>query len=216
MLQNRARNLFVVASGICVFLLAGADVEQLAFGAIKTPARYPEVVRVASVLMLLWFWWRYSISWLDLRERYERDYLRALHGSARFQRWIIQRLQEDHSEFLHERFTDTGQEERISGKIMQVDEGEPTRFRFKVTNVSFFDSPNSGISVQAGPDAPEIRVPVLTHFAMSTVFRVWRALRREDFADTVLPHIVATVAAALVFVAWLGVDPAGVFGWLDG
>lgn len=216
LLQSRARNLFVIASGICVFLLAGADIEQLAFGAIKTPARYPEVVRAAAVVLLLWFWWRYTISWLDARDKYDVDYLRALHLSDRFQEWLLQQLQQSYSEFLHERFLDTHPEGEVSGEVMNINEDSPSRFSFKVSTITFKQSEDTGIVIKAGPNAPELKIPFIVHVRMSTVFRVWRALRREDFADTVLPHIVASVAATLVFFAWLGLDPAGVFGLLDG
>lgn len=216
LLQNRARNLFVIASGISVFLLAGADIEQLAFGAIKTPARYPEVVRAAAVVLLLWFWWRYTISWLDSREKYDIDYLRALHSSGRFQEWLLKQLQKNHSDFLHERFLDTNPEGEVSGEVTDIREDSPSRFSYKVSTITFKQTPDTGIVIKAGPNAPEIKIPFFFHFRMSTGFRLWRALRREDFADTMLPHIIASVAAALIIFAWLGFDPAGFFGWLDG
>ena len=49
-LRARARNLFIISSAIIVYLLAGADIEHLAVGALKAPAEYPEVLRAAAYL----------------------------------------------------------------------------------------------------------------------------------------------------------------------
>lgn len=79
-MDKHARNLFVIAGAIIVYLLAGADLANLAVLGIRAPAEYPVVFSHASVVALVWFWWRYQVSWLDsnARKDFRNDYLSQL------------------------------------------------------------------------------------------------------------------------------------------
>lgn len=58
-------------------------------------------------------------------------------------------------------------------------------------------------------------MPFFLHCVHSPLFFLGSELRRDDFADQRLPHLVFAVAVILIAANVLGFDPAGLFGLMS-
>lgn len=88
-------------------------------------------------------------------------------------------------------------------QISVLDASEESRPRYSV---------NSGQLMDGKPVL--VAIPWWMHYGIGIPFFWWRVVRREHFANQVLPHILFVTAAALIIVRLAGVDPAGIFGIL--
>lgn len=216
LLRTRARNLFVISSAIIIYLLAGADIEQLAVGALKAPAEYPEVLRAAAVGALIWFWWRYLIVWLSHRKTYRESVLGALHSTQLFQRHLRSSLQTKYADALEQMEIGVSRPLAPQGVITHVYTDKQRRFCATVQQVNF-QVEGKGLCATHPPpgQALVVDIPWWLYFRLIVPVAIWQAVRQEEFADVILPHITFLAAMFLVWSALFWVDPAGVFGFLS-
>ena len=214
-LRPRARNLFIIASAIIIYLLAGADIDQLAVGALKAPAQYPVVLRAAAVGALIWFWWRYLQIWFQERQVYRTKILGALHDTSIFQHYLIERLRADYPQDLEKMEIKARQGDPIAEGLVRVVTDKERRLCVKITQLDFRIADRQVRPIHPSQNLGfEITIPWWLHYSLILPISIWQGFRYEYFADLVLPHIAFIVATFLVISAMFWVDPAGVFGLL--
>lgn len=218
LLRTRARNLFVISSAIIVYLLAGADIEQLAVGALKTPARYPEVLRAAAVVALFWFWWRYFVVWLRHRSEFRREVRAAMRRTKLFQNFFKKKLKADYADSLeYMESTVLGGPGGPRGYITNVHAEGSRRLRTVVHQITFdVEGMGNCLAHVRESEGLIVDIPWWMYFGLAPFVSIWQAFRGEDFGNVVLPHVVALTALVFVSLSSMGVDPAGLFGILDG
>ena len=218
---SRARNLFVIAAAVIVYMLAGADLNNLTVLGLRAPAKFPIVFSWAAVIALLWFWWRYFVAWINAQSRtkFRTEYLRALHNSPVFHRYLKKRTDfKAASNIAKARYNLSASDDLIPDSV--VADGNRRLFVI-IENYEFLsqDNPNNRYAVNLNQlpmeDRIKVAIPWWFHFGVGIPYFLWHALRREHFADQVLPNVVFIAAAALIYCKFLGVDPAGVFGMIS-
>lgn len=216
--ESRARNLFVIAAAIIVYMLAGADLNNLTVLGLRAPARYPVIFSWAAIIALLWFWWRYFVAWLNAQSRtkFRAEYLRALHNSPVFQLYLKRRLDfEVALEHVRSTHGISASEELVPDSVSA---GGDRRLSVTIDAYAFYyrGNPNSKVAVASNklPEQHRIKVtiPWWVHFGVGVPYFLWNALRHEGFANQVLPHVIFIAAITLICCKIMGVDPAGVFG----
>lgn len=210
--------MFVISSAIIVYLLAGADIEQLAVGALKAPARYPEVLRAAAIVALFWFWWRYFVVWLRHRLEFRREVRSALHRTKLFQNFFKKKLKAGYADSLeYMESTVLGGPGGPRGYITNVHAEGSRRLQIVVHQITFdIEGMGNCMAHVRESEGLIVDIPWWLHFGLVPFVSIWQAFRGDDFGNVVLPHLVALTALILVSLNSLGVDPAGLFGILDG
>ena len=218
LLRTRTRNLFIISSAIIVYLLAGADIGQLAVGTMKVPARFPEVLKWAAVVVLLWFWWRYFIVWLDHRLAFRNEVRVTLRQTSWFQNFLKKKLITDYGDSLEYMETSVSSGQGATrGDIRNIFTAGTKRLQVIVHQVDFYmEMDGIRTAVAREPEGLIVNIPWWRYFGLVPFISVWQALRKDSFGNVVLPHLVAIAAMVLIGLSFKGVDPAGVFGLLDG
>ncbi len=215
-LDKRARNLFVIAGAIIVYLFAGADLNQLAVLGLRAPARFPIVFSWAAVVALCWFWWRYNVVWLAAcsRVNFGNEYLGDLHQLKPFKNYIDANI--NHDVITNTHFS--GQRPAGDSALTLIRYSEVARKRRLLININVLTYTDGTTNFEIGtndfPDKRpiEVRVPWWLHWMHSPFFFLQRAWRYDNFSNERLPHIVFAAAVALIACKIIGWDPAGLFG----
>ena len=219
-MEKRARNFYVIAAAIIVYLFAGADLDQLTVLGIRAPAQFPVVFSWASVFALVWFWWRYHLPWLAQQARvaFRDAYLQELHQRKSFVRHVKKSV--NHEQILEsynqrkgtptdtvkgfERYTET------SGRHRH-------RFLISIQDLTYRSGETSyEVGIQDFPEQRyiKLKIPWWFHWVHSPGFFLWKAIREDSFASLRLPQIVFATAIVLITCKAFGYDPAGLFGLL--
>ncbi len=230
-MEKRARNLYVIASAIIVYLLAGADLNHLSALGLRAPARYPIVFSWAAVVALLWFAWRYHVTWLSSNSRanYRNRYLKELHQLEPFVSLVRNAIEFDAILKAHRVvFKKANPNKAPYPPNVQFNGFEEVPVHHRPGRPPLLDRRSifvSAIKVTGGanigkdsfPDSRFIKVdiPPRLHWRHSLPHFLRREVWRPDFADMRLPYLVLFLALALVACRAAGGDPAGFWGGLS-
>lgn len=218
LLRTRTRNLYIISSSIIVYLLAGADIGQLAIGAMKSPARYPKILEWAAIFGFIWFWWRYFIVWLQHRSAFTNSVQAAMIETESLQSFLKKKLVSDHSDSLDymELSVSSGQDPPRYD-IRKVWARKSKQLSVIVNQISFHIE-NDGIRATPAREIEgiPIEIPWWRYFGLVPFVTLRQALQQDTFGNIVLPNFVAMTAAILAGLSLSGMDPAGLFGLLDG
>lgn len=223
--NSRARNLFVIAFAIIIYLLAGADLDQLTVLGLRAPSRYPIVFSWAAVLALFWFWWRYWIAWMDAesREVFNVNYREDLRQTDAFQKRLAKlKNVNDLADTLRTQFNgyslSKGKDQIPDPvKLIRSQLDYSKRSAATVSSVTFqnTDHPHYEYIVEVaklpGNASYSIEIPWWLNVQIGTLVFCRRAVRYEGFANQIMPQILALVALILIVCKVTGLDPAGFF-----
>ena len=219
--ERAARNLYVISSGVIVYLLAGADIQDMSLLGLRAPARYPKIFEGAAIATLLWFWLRYQISnsvkagWWETRKQLLSD----LYNSSLFSKYLISKIQPD-PVFETIRIS----MRKLANAKLYVDKLDIVADKARLVRVKtyFVRIPNEPhFQRQVGAD----KLPSEHRESLCIPRKdfVWRFLiyiprfliRRETFYNRLLPHVIFAVATTLILSSQIGADPAGIFGHME-
>ena len=221
-LEQRARNLYVISGVIIVYLLAGADLNNLTLLGFRVPAKYPIVFSIASVLALLWFGWRYRLIWKKQKigKAFRDNHLRALHQTLPFRFLVKTSL--PHATILASHFGyDVNDPNVTESEYMSYDppalheRGYKSRSSIAIKTLTYFrGGQNIEIGIKSFPDKAYllIDVPWKLHFRYSPPLYWSKAWNEEEFAAQRLPVVAFFLAILLILCKSFGGDPAGVWG----
>ena len=221
-LERRARNLYIISGVIIVYLLAGADLENLTLLGIRSPARYPIVFSVASVLALLWFGWRYRLIWISQRlgKTFRDNHLRRLHKTTPFTFLVKTRVK--HTDILASHFATQvndpllNEPEYISYEPPEFpNSGYKSRSLIAIEKLNYFRNGQNFVIVHTSfPDKAciKIDVPWHLHYRYSPRLYWSTAFNKDEFAAQRLPVVAFFAAILLILFKLFGADPAGVWG----
>ncbi len=218
--RRRARNFYVFGAAVIIYLLAGADLDQLSVLGLRVPADYPGVFGAAAVMAMVWFWWRYTTAWLDhgARSQFRSDYFSTLYKKDAFHRYIVDRIdlptlvqcaQDKDIDFP---------DEPVLHKVLY---GEYRQLLVTIRRLEFLPGPIGGSVYSIDTDmfpgsVPiQVKIPFWMHYRLGVPHYWKRAVRHEAFSIYILPHISFAVAIALVVCKLWFKDPAGFFGWFE-
>ena len=204
-----------------MYLLAGADLDRLTVLGLRAPAQFPIVFSWAAIVALIWFWWRYQIAWINSSSRltYRNRYLQELHQRQPFKKLVNRTI--DHKEIWDKGFAGRSKDDFRILKLIgysEVTHAKVLRRSICVSALTYNIGPtNYDIGTNHFPDKKylEVPVPLILHCVYSLLFFLRSELRRDDFADQRLPHMVFAIAVILIAAKMLGFDPAGLFGLMS-
>lgn len=221
--NRRARNLFAISAAIILYLLAGVDLEQLSALGIRAPAQYPDVAKGAAVLALLWFWWRYWIVWMkgNARVLFAQAFRSDFRTTNAFQREFVRT--EDAiiaGEAARNQYNaDRRQTKKIEvgAKLVavEIDEQERNTAEVKSVVLEVGDARQRLKKSQSITWSEAVDVPLWLTFKSGLWVFLRRIFRHEDFANVMLPHLIAVIALSLAVCKFAGGEPAGFYGWME-
>ena len=223
-LERRARNLYIISGVIIVYLLAGADLENLTLLGIRSPSRYPIVFSFASVLGLLWFGWRYSLSWKEQRvgQTFRQNFLRELQQTTPFLLLINNNV--NHAQILASAWNIQVNDPCITATSMEsyVHKKTPSpgsyisKSSIEIQQIKYLksDGKSSGVGIDHFPDNTfiSIDVPWKLHYRHSPALYWSKAWNQEAFSTQRFPVVAFFLAILLILCKSFGGDPAGVWG----
>ena len=227
--NSRARNLFVIASAIIIYLLAGADLDQLTVLGLRAPSRYPIVFSWAAVVALIWFWWRYWIAWMDAESRtaFNASYREDLRQTEAFQKRFVKLKNVNAlANLLRTNFNEY-MASKGKGPIpdpvnlirWQLDYSKRSAATVRSVTFQNTDHPHNKYIVEVdklpGNASYSIEIPWWLNVQIGTLVYCRRAVRHEGFANQIMPQMLALVALILIVCKVTGLDPAGFFGAME-
>jgi len=193
---NAGRNLNIASSGVLIYLLSGAKVEELSFGGASLSATHPAIFGVFGFVTFVWLGYRFFLAYRDATDvdpwwhLYMRDIVLQRHPITSYARRV-----------LSERFAPKKQSHSMSWTTVVKD--------WKTLVAPEVTVNNNVVARDVEIELP-LRERVLAHAHCFPRYLV----SNSDIADMWVPWLLYGLAWLAVLAELAGLSPAGLYGSL--